>query len=165
MYDALNVLIAAGLLRKEGKEVVCNDLGHRSDDLIISDPYQLREKEKLKQQLQHKMQMIAEKQEKLERLQNKKNLIEYIINRNKSEHHHEEQLLRFPLIGVMVSQPAPHIQRTLPSTVTVRLREKVKLYGDVDLLLQINKEKIEMDNLLDNICSGIKEEMKMEEEE
>ncbi len=25
VYDALNVLIAAGLLRKEGKEVVCND--------------------------------------------------------------------------------------------------------------------------------------------
>ena len=61
----MNVLIAAGLLRKEGKEVVCNDLGHRSDDLIISDPYQLREKEKLKQQLQQKMQIIAEKQEKL----------------------------------------------------------------------------------------------------
>jgi hypothetical protein len=29
VYDALNVLIAAGLLRKEGKEVVCNDSGHR----------------------------------------------------------------------------------------------------------------------------------------
>ena len=145
--------------------MVCNDSGHRSDDLIISDPYQLREKEKLKQQLQHKMQMIAEKQEKLERLQNKKNLIEYIINRNKSERHQEEQLLRFPLIGIMVSQPNHNIQRTLASTVTVRLREKVKLYGDVDLLLQINKDKIEMDNLLDNICSGIKDEMKMEEEE
>ena len=25
VYDALNVLIAAGLLRKEGKEVLCND--------------------------------------------------------------------------------------------------------------------------------------------
>lgn len=66
----------------------------------------------------------------------------------------------------MVSQPTHQIQRTPGSTLTVRLREKAKLYGDVDLLLQINKDKIEMDNLLDNICSGIKEEqrMKMEEE-
>lgn len=65
----------------------------------------------------------------------------------------------------MVSQPNHHIHRTQASTLTIRLREKAKLYGDVDLLLQINKDKIEMDNLLDNICSGIKEEMKMEEEE
>lgn len=65
----------------------------------------------------------------------------------------------------MVSQPNHHIHRSLDSILTVRLREKAKLYGDVDLLLQINKDKIEMDNLLDNICSGIKEEMKMKMEE
>jgi hypothetical protein len=38
------------------------------------------------------------------------------------------------------------------NVVLVRLGEKVRLYGDVDLLLQINKDKIEMDNLLNNIC-------------
>jgi hypothetical protein len=42
----------------------------------------------------------------------------------------------------------------------------VRLYGDVDLLLQINKDKIEMDNLLNNICwSTHSNECKMEEEE
>jgi len=38
------------------------------------------------------------------------------------------------------------------NVVLVRLGEKVRLYGDVDLLLQINQDKIEMDNLLNNIC-------------
>lgn len=66
----------------------------------------------------------------------------------------------------MVNQPSYQFHRTVGSTLTVKLREKVKLYGDVDLLLQINKDKIEMDNLLDNICLGVKEEQefKMEEE-
>lgn len=47
----------------------------------------------------------------------------------------------------------------------VRLREKVRLHGDVDLLLQINKDKIEMDNLLNNICCSHEEnECKMEDD-
>lgn len=66
----------------------------------------------------------------------------------------------------MVSQPSHQIHRTVNNTVTVKLREKSKLYGDVDLLLQINMDKIEMDNLFDNIYLGVKEEQefKMEEE-
>lgn len=41
VYDALNVLIAAGLLRKEGKEVLCNDSYHKESNRS-SDPCQLR---------------------------------------------------------------------------------------------------------------------------
>ena len=32
------------------------------------------------------------------------------------------------------------------------MSESSKLYGDVDLLLQINRDSIEMDHLLKNIC-------------
>lgn len=61
MYDALNVLIAAGLLRKEGKEVLCNEPLSRYDEPSI-DPYQLREKQRLEAELQAKAALIAEKQ-------------------------------------------------------------------------------------------------------
>lgn len=48
------------------------------------------------------------------------------------------------------------------NTLLLRVGEKVKLYGDVDLLLQINKDNMEMDNLLNNICCEEKQELKME---
>jgi hypothetical protein len=41
VYDALNVLIAAGLLRKEGKDVLCNEPFSQQDEPAV-DPYQLR---------------------------------------------------------------------------------------------------------------------------
>ncbi len=43
VYDALNVLISAGLLRKEGKEVLCNDSYNKQNNLG-NDLCQLREK-------------------------------------------------------------------------------------------------------------------------
>ncbi len=64
VYDALNVLIAAGLLRKEGKEVLCNEPLGRQDEPAI-DPYQIREKQRLEEQLQAQMAIINEKQAKL----------------------------------------------------------------------------------------------------
>lgn len=64
VYDALNVLIAAGLLRKEGKDVLCNEPFSREDEPAI-DPYQLREKQRLELEMQNKLAIIAEKQEKL----------------------------------------------------------------------------------------------------
>lgn len=165
MYDALNVLIAAGLLRKEGKEVLCNEPLGRQDEPAI-DPYQLREKQRLEGELLARAAAISEKQEKLEKLQRKRGLIEYIINRNRVEPHSEHQLLRFPLIGTLVSDSQACSQKMVGSNVVVvRVGEKARLYGDVDLLLQINKDKIEMDNLLDNICcSHQSPQCKIEEE-
>lgn len=58
VYDALNVLIAAGLLRKEGKDVVCNERFIQVNEAAV-DPYQLREKQKYFAQLQAKMTAIA----------------------------------------------------------------------------------------------------------
>jgi hypothetical protein len=52
----------------------------------------------------------------------------------------------------MVTQPNHHSEKIYGNSLVVRLKEKAKLFGDVDLLLQINKDKIEMDNLLKNIC-------------
>jgi hypothetical protein len=39
-------------------------------------------------------------------------------------------------------------------TILFRFEEEPALNGDVDMLLQINKDKIEMDSLLDDICCG-----------
>jgi hypothetical protein len=77
-------------------------------------------------------------------------------------------MLRFPLIGTLVNNPQACSQRLVGSNIVlVRLGEKVRLYGDVDLLLQINKDKIEMENLLDNICcsDSRSNDCKMEDED
>lgn len=60
VYDALNVLIAAGLLRKEGKDVLCNEPLSWEEPAI--DPSQIREKQRLEGQLHARMASLAEKQ-------------------------------------------------------------------------------------------------------
>jgi hypothetical protein len=63
VYDALNVLIAAGLLRKEGKSVACNEPYRlsRKPQQSLRNPKQLREKQKLEGEVRRKAETVREK--------------------------------------------------------------------------------------------------------
>lgn len=83
--------------------------------------------------------MLRKKQDKLEKLQRKKNLIEFIIKRNQSDTPSSQRILQFPLIGMVYGKMS--MQRSREGTI-FRFDEDPVLYGDVDMLLQINKDSI-----------------------
>jgi hypothetical protein len=76
------------------------------------------------------------------KLQEKKKLIEYIIRRNKAESAEEGNILRFPLIATVVE--GQHFKLSQPSmdNLFIFTPESPPLYGDVDLLVQINKDSL-----------------------
>jgi hypothetical protein len=82
-------------------------------------------------------------------LQQKRSLIEFIIHRNQTHQYPPQECLQFPLLATPTPSLALHHR---PAHLLMRFPHQPTVVGDVDLLLQINRDKIEMDALLDNIC-------------
>ena len=101
----MNVLIATGLLKKEGKMVTCNQPFEEERSIHgRSNTRQLYEKKRILAEMMKKAESIEEKRKKLQKIEEKKRLIEYVINRNRNQHDslNENAILRFPLLGFIL---------------------------------------------------------------
>jgi hypothetical protein len=134
VYDALNVLISADVLKKHGKSVI-------SDQEFLMEKVKIPKKngkkedcENLGDQILKKERDILEKKEKARELRNKKEILNAILKRNGKKKHPEMDKIPFPLVGLIsttLPKPATH-DPTLKLVMPVSNVEQV--FGDLDLL-------------------------------
>lgn len=101
VYDALNVLISLGLLRKEGRLIV-------GDRAALSPKPDRKEYNRLRSKLAVKEFVLEEKREKWRETEEKCRGIEGLFRRNQRAHEQLEQsnaIIPFPFIGVLSPDP------------------------------------------------------------
>ncbi len=91
MYDALNVLIAANVLKKNGKSVYCDEEINLPSD-AKNRIYNKSEKNKLIIKIEEKKKIIDKKKKKLQKNMFKSLAIQSLIQRNKKKHIQEQSM-------------------------------------------------------------------------
>jgi hypothetical protein len=97
VYDALNVLIAVGILQKDGRKIVSKTGKNGS----ITNHLEL-ELNSLQRKLNEKEQTVEEKREKLRQAKEKLKCIQDLIKKNKANKGKAERsgrLINFPFVG------------------------------------------------------------------
>ena len=96
VYDALNVLIALGVLRKDGRRIVSEkDFKQAAMDTGCEEIDRLKERVRLREEA------IAGRQKQLAEVQNRLVCISALLRRNTASGHRTQSLVRFPFVGLL----------------------------------------------------------------
>lgn len=96
MYDALNVLIALGVLKKDGRRIVSEkDFKQAAMDTGCE------EIDRLKERLRVREEALAGRQKQLAEVQDRLSCIAALMRRNTASTHRTHSLVRFPFVGLL----------------------------------------------------------------
>ncbi|CAG9331680.1 Dp_5 [Blepharisma stoltei] len=158
VYDALNVLIASDVLRKEGKRYFWKGM----KSVVIPN-----ENFKIKNSLDEAKKRIETKKKSLKQLSYKYLSIKSLINRNK-KFIMSREIIRFPFIIVATEEEKAkniHIDCSKGNTeVSIKLQKKYYCFEDSDILMKLNFHETALKNfeIPDEVLNllGIKKPMK-----
>ena len=134
VYDALNVLVSADVIQREGKTVVADSrmLPSRSTDFS-------KGVHSMEMQIQQKRSSIAHKAEMVYNLQEKKQLLARLFRRNTIKSVPAKDKIFFPLVGALCSSD---VAKTITfNTGHSRMGldyDEIKVIGDLDMLMHID---------------------------
>ena len=139
VYDAINVLIAAEILERNGRNVSWKE---KWDNVEID----MRKNESEK-----KIKKVEEKKKELQNILNKYLAIKHLINRN-AKTLHAKPAIRFPFIIVSTPDtPKNTMSIKVNSNATslhLRLAKSISLFGDMDILIYLQLHKLNLSALL-----------------
>ncbi|CAD8073344.1 unnamed protein product [Paramecium sonneborni] len=154
VYDALNVMIASKVLRKEGKRVL--------SDIYCKHRMRRNETDMFKEQLVSQKIVIKDKQKRLQELFIKVVALKNLVQRN--QNNQSENKMMFPILAFQAQQS--QIKLKMESKVLkIMSQQKLRLSADLDILVQLkmyklykNMEEFMPKNLLDivqinDLCS------------
>ncbi|CAG9312264.1 Dp_1 [Blepharisma stoltei] len=158
VYDALNVLIASGILTKEGKRYYWKGLNRN----IISD-----ENINIKDCVDKTKKKVQAKKEALKELSNRYYSIKALINRNKKMLK-SGNIIPFPFIIVGIEKEKLRniqIESNNDNTeVILRSQKQYNYFGDSDILIKLKFQELALQNsdIPDEVCNllGLKKPMK-----
>ena len=133
VYDAINVLIAAGVLERDGRTVSWQKR---------CDPIEINQKKTESEKLRKKNQ---EKSKGLQQVLNKYIAIQHLMHRN-SNNHKNKPAIQFPFI--MLSTPdipknTMSIKVNTKATyLQLRFNKAVTIFGDMDILFALNLHRM-----------------------
>ncbi|CAD8192860.1 unnamed protein product [Paramecium pentaurelia] len=140
VYDALNVMIASKVLRKEGKKVksdVCSEL---SGKIKLQDRDAQREKLIIKQKI------VQGKKKHLSDLIQKWKTANSLIERNKNLEKQSQQSFYFPLIIFYADQKLPKFLKD-KKTLKIQMKNKIEILSDLDIAKQLFFETVDNDKI------------------
>jgi len=134
VYDAMNVLIAAGVLERDGKSVTWKD------------EWDAVEIEEIRVELEKKRRKVDEKREKFKEVLNKYLAIQHLMNRNAQGK--LTPAVHFPFIAVSTEDSSKNsmsikVNKTC-SNLQLKVKKPISMFGDMDVLLALNMHKIRM---------------------
>ena len=139
VYDAINVLIAAGVLERNGKNVSWKE------------NWENVENDSRKSELEKRRRRIEEKKIGLQNFINKLLAIKFLIHRNK-KNITLKPAVRFPFI-ILSTLDAPKNTMSIKvnpnaTFLQIKLGKPIHLFGDMDVLLSLKMHKMKMANLV-----------------
>jgi hypothetical protein len=127
VYDALNVLIASGVVVKQNKKYVWHYSGNEGIEL-------------LKKSLREKSERIEEKRRALKEIWRKFAAVKDLFNRNIVKK--EPDAIKFPFIVVATEEHPENMIRMECSSdrtdVCIKFMKNIRLYGDLEVVLQLD---------------------------
>jgi Transcription factor DP/E2F/DP family winged-helix DNA-binding domain len=143
-YDAINILIAAEVLEKDGRNVYWKE------------KWESVETESIKNDLFIKRKKVEEKKKELQSVLNKFLAIKQLIYRN-SKSTNSKPAIRFPFIVVSTPDNPKNTMsiKINPEATSLHLKsaQLLSLFGDMDILLSLNMHKLNLSGLLQYLPS------------
>ncbi|CAD8171636.1 unnamed protein product [Paramecium octaurelia] len=148
VYDALNVMIASRVLKKEGKKVKAD-----FDTLVLGKNI-LQEKSFQKEQLTTMQKTVELKKKQLAEIVCKIKAANTLVQRNKSlELNQEQQLFYFPIL--LFTQNANHSKFIKDrKQLKILLKSKANFVADLDIVKKLYNETIDLKYLIDE-CENL----------
>jgi transcription factor Dp-1 len=139
VYDAINVLIAADVLERNGRNVSWKEnWDHVETDLR-------------KEEVEKRIKRVEEKKKNLQAAINKYLAIRVLIHRNK-KNTSLRPAIRFPFIVLSTPDVAKNTMSIKVNANTtflqIKLAKPISLFGDMDILLSLQMHKMKMNNLM-----------------
>ena len=139
VYDAINVLIAADVLERNGRHVSWKE------------NWENVENDMRKSELEKRRKIIEEKKTGLQNFINKLLAIKFLIHRNK-KNIALKPAVRFPFV-VLSTLDAPKNTMSIKvntdaTFLQIKLAKPINLFGDMDILLALKMHKMKMANLV-----------------
>ena len=139
VYDAINVLIAADVLERNGRHVSWKE------------NWENVENDMRKSELEKRRKIIEEKKIGLQNFINKLLAIKFLIHRNK-KNIALKPAVRFPFV-VLSTLDAPKNTMSIKvntdaTFLQIKLAKPINLFGDMDILLALKMHKMKMANLV-----------------
>lgn len=162
VYDALNVLISADVIQRNGKMVL-------AEESMLSEKARLNEKlsppdsSSISEQIAKRQANIEEKKATISSLKYKKELLDTIFRRNKKNRHKNEDKIFFPLIGVLYPRRENSIHFNQTHSKVSLDAEELTFIGDMDMLTQIGIDVLSSN--IEDIMGGMDEEAEEEARE
>ncbi|CAK89025.1 unnamed protein product (macronuclear) [Paramecium tetraurelia] len=148
VYDALNVMIASRVLKKEGKTVKANfdNSGFAKNLLKLKSLHE--------EQLNKKQKIIEMKKKQLADIVWKVKAANSLIERNKSlEFNEQQQLFYFPILTFTQDAKHPKFIKD-KKLLKILMKSKTKFTADLDIVKQLYIEQIDSKYLLDE-CQNL----------
>ncbi|CAD8104772.1 unnamed protein product [Paramecium sonneborni] len=140
VYDALNVMIASKVLRKEGKKVksdICSEL---------SGKIKLQDRDTQKEKLIRKQKLLKGKKKHLADLLQKWKAANSLIERNKNLKLFSQQFFYFPLLIFYADQKYPKFLKD-KKTLKILMKNKIDILSDLDIAKQLFLETVDNDKI------------------
>ena len=143
VYDAINVLIAAGVLEKDGKNVSWKEEW---------DSVEIEEK---RAQLDEQRKIVEDKKKQLRDVLHKYLAIKHLVHRN-SASQETTTAIHFPFIVVSTADSPSNSVIFMQMSITVnsnstalhmKFAKPITLFGDMDVLLELNMHRIPLPKL------------------